>query len=70
MAVEKAGGGRSTRSANHVASSATTCHQSDFSKPVELPRGPINSPYGGNEDTPHFRDSTCKALVLSVVGRL
>jgi hypothetical protein len=39
--------------------SATTWCQSDFSKLVELPDG----------HTPHFRDSTCKALILSIVAR-
>jgi hypothetical protein len=50
---------------------ATTWHQTDLSKSVELPHGPINTPppYGGNEKTPYFRDSTCKALILSVVAR-
>jgi hypothetical protein len=35
------------------------------------PRALYIPPYGGNENThtPHFRDSTCKALILSVVAR-
>jgi hypothetical protein len=51
---------------------ATTWHQTNFSKSVELPHGPINTPsplrwkWG---HTPHFGDSTCKALILSVIAR-
>jgi hypothetical protein len=46
----------------------TTWCQKDFSMLVELPHGPLNTPYDGNEKTPHFRDSTWKALILSVVA--
>jgi hypothetical protein len=51
--------------------SATTWCQTNFSKFVELPHCPINTPYGGNVDThtPHFRYSTCKDYILSVVAR-
>jgi hypothetical protein len=49
---------------------ATTWRQTDFSKLVELPHGPINTPLRWKwEHTPHFRDYTCKALILSVVDR-
>jgi hypothetical protein len=30
---------------------ATTGHQTDLSKSMELPHGPINTPYGGNKRT-------------------
>jgi hypothetical protein len=49
---------------------ATTWHQTDFSKLMELPHGPINTPLRWKwEHTPHFGDYTCKALILSVVAR-
>jgi hypothetical protein len=49
---------------------ATTWRQTNFSKSVELPHNPINTPLRWKwGDTPHFGDSTCKALVLSVVAR-
>jgi hypothetical protein len=38
---------------------------------VELPHDPINTPLPMKVDThtPHFGDSSCKALILSVVAR-
>jgi hypothetical protein len=49
---------------------ATTSHQSNLSKSVELPHGPINTPDVGNERThTTFADSTYKALILNVVAR-
>jgi hypothetical protein len=33
---------------------ATTWWQTDFSKSVELPHDPINTSYGGNEETHHI----------------
>jgi hypothetical protein len=33
---------------------ATTWCQTNFSKSVELPHGPINTPYDGNEKTHHI----------------
>jgi hypothetical protein len=33
---------------------ATTWCQTDFSKSVELSHNPINTPYGGNEETHHI----------------
>jgi hypothetical protein len=39
-------------------------------KLVELPHGPVNTPYWWkSKHTPHFGDSTCKASILSVVAR-
>jgi hypothetical protein len=48
---------------------ATTWRKTGFSKSMKLPHDPINIPYSGNEYTPHFGDSTCKALILSVIAR-
>jgi hypothetical protein len=50
---------------------ATTWCQTDSSKSMELPYGPINTPpmVEMRGHTPHFGDSTCKALILSVVAR-
>jgi hypothetical protein len=42
------GGGHSTRLTGHH------LVKIEFSKPVELPHDPINTPYGGNEDTHHI----------------
>jgi hypothetical protein len=48
----------------------TTWCQTDISKSVELPHVPINTPLRWKwGDTPHFGDSTCKALILRVEGR-
>jgi hypothetical protein len=50
----------------------TTWGVTTSAKSVELLQGPINtpSPYWWKlEDTPHFGDSTCKTLILSVVAR-
>jgi hypothetical protein len=57
------------RSAMWLGQPTTTWCQIDFSKLVELPHDPINTPYGVNESTPYFGDSTYKALILSVVAR-
>jgi hypothetical protein len=50
---------------------ATTWHQTDLSKSVELPHGPINTPPPTVEMRwqATFGDSTCKALILSAVAR-
>jgi hypothetical protein len=50
---------------------ATPWRQTEFSKSVELPHGPINTPptVEMRRHTTHFGDSTCKALILSVVAR-
>jgi hypothetical protein len=49
---------------------AATWHVTTSAKSVELPHGPINTPYRWkSKHTPHFRDSTCKAPTLSVVAR-
>jgi hypothetical protein len=50
---------------------ATTWRVTASAKSVELPNGPINTPLPVKVDThtPHFVDSTCKALFLSVVAR-
>jgi hypothetical protein len=37
---------------------------------VELPHGPINTPYRWKSThTPHFRDSTCKVLFFCAIAR-
>jgi hypothetical protein len=50
---------------------AATWEVTASAKSVELPHGPINNPLPLKLDThtPHFEDSTCKALFLSVVAR-
>jgi hypothetical protein len=60
MVVQKVGGGRSH------------CLVTASAKLVELPHGPINTPLPVkvNTHTPHFGDSTCKALLISVVALL
>jgi hypothetical protein len=59
-----------SRSARGLGGPATAWHQTDFSKSVELPHNPINTLLRWKwEHTPHFGDSTCKALILSVVAR-
>jgi hypothetical protein len=50
--VEKVGGSHSTRLADHVAwLPATTGHQTDFSKSMEVPFTPINTPLTLKVDT-------------------
>jgi hypothetical protein len=70
--VEKIGGGRSTRPTDHVAWSSG--HHSVLNRLIQLggaPPRPINTPptVEMRGHTPHFGDSTCKALILSVVAR-
>jgi hypothetical protein len=50
---------------------ATTWQVTTLAKSVELPHDPINTPLPMKVDThtPHFGDSSCKALILSVVAR-
>jgi hypothetical protein len=58
------------RPATWLGRSATTWYQTNFSKSVELPHGPINTPLRWKwEDAPYFGDSTSKTLILSVVAR-
>jgi hypothetical protein len=59
------------RPATWLGSPATTWHQTNFSKLVEVSFTPINTPLMVKVDThtPHFGNSTCKALILSVVAR-
>jgi hypothetical protein len=49
---------------------ATSWSETDFSKSVELPHDPINTPYGGNENThTTFWRFHLQTLILSVVAR-
>jgi hypothetical protein len=49
---------------------ATTWWVTASAKSMELSHGPINTPYQWkSKHTPHFGNSTCKAPILSVVGR-
>jgi hypothetical protein len=45
---------------------ATTWHQTDFSKSVKLPHDPINTPYGGNEETHHILEIPLAKLLFLV----
>jgi hypothetical protein len=45
---------------------ATTWHQTDFSKLVELPHDFINTPYGGNEETHHILEIPLAKLLFLV----
>jgi hypothetical protein len=72
MAVEKVGGGRTHWPAGHVARLVghhlASCHLGQVSG---TPPWPYKYPLPVKVDThtPHFGDSTCKALFLSVVVR-
>jgi hypothetical protein len=74
MAVEKVGGAQTHWPAKHMARPAGH-HLVSYrsAKSVELPHGPINTPLpvkvNTHTHTPHFGDSTFKALFLSVVAR-
>jgi hypothetical protein len=59
------------RSATWLVQPATTWRVTASAKLVELPHGPINTPLPLKVDThtPHFRDSTCKAVIISAVAR-
>jgi hypothetical protein len=58
-----------SRSATWLDWAASTWCQTSFSKSVELPHSPINTPLRWKwEDTRHFGDSTCNALILCVVA--
>jgi hypothetical protein len=49
---------------------ATTSRVAASAKSLELPYGPINTPLPVKiEHKPHFRGSSCIALILSVVAR-
>jgi hypothetical protein len=71
MAVEKVGEGQTHWPAGHVAR-PTDRHLVSYrlSQVGGAPHGPINTPYRlKSTHTPHFVDSTSKALFLSVVAR-
>jgi hypothetical protein len=70
-AVKIVGGGHTHWLAGHVASLANHRLVSyHLSQVCGAPPWPINTPYRWkSEHTQHFRDSTCKALILSVVAR-
>jgi hypothetical protein len=57
------GGDRSTRQADHVARPATTWHQTNLSKSVEVSFTPINTPLMVKVDTP---DCTCISPLVNV----
>jgi hypothetical protein len=61
------------RSAMWLGRSATTWRVTALAKSLELARGPTNTPLPVKVDThthtPHFGESTCKTLFLSVVVR-
>jgi hypothetical protein len=65
------GGGESGQRAKWLGRSTATWWVTTSAKSVELPHGPINIPLPLKVDThtPHFRDSTYKAPILSVVAR-
>jgi hypothetical protein len=61
-----------SRSATWLGRPTTTWCQIEFSKLVELPHDPINTPLRWkwkDTHTPYFGDSICKALILSVAAR-
>jgi hypothetical protein len=61
--VEKVGGDRSTQPTAWLARPASTWRQTDFSKSVEIPFTPINTPLMVKVSTPHF---TCSSPLVKL----
>ncbi len=70
-AVEDQGGEECWWRPLHMASRPPVGAKPSSPSQWSSPRALYIPPYSGNENThtPHFRDSTCKALILSVVAR-